>query len=274
MDNQIPRRLIQTGRSRELPLRHRTAVTNLRLLHPDFEYLFFDDQAVQHLIDSEFPQFRAIFDAFPFKIQKYDFFRYLAVYHHGGFYFDLDVYLASPLDDLLATGCVFPFEGLTFSRFLRDRLGMDWQIGNYAFGAAAKHPFLKLIIENCVRSQTDTGWVAPMMAGAPSLSRDDFVVFNTTGPGLISRTLAESPGAAAGVEVLFPADVCDTATWNCFGDRGIHLMDGSWRPSTGFIRRRLAQLWEVRKMRRLIEESRALGKTRRSPGVGQVSALP
>src|ERR1700676_4750324 len=123
----IPKRIIQTGKHTQLPLRSRAMATNLKLLNPDFEYLFFDNDGVQLFIDKEFPQYRSVFDSFQFPIQRYDFFRYLAVYHHGGFYFDLDVLLASGLSDLLEFGCVFPFEGLTLSHYLRNDHKMDWE---------------------------------------------------------------------------------------------------------------------------------------------------
>ena len=95
------------------------------------------------------------FIRFAVPIQRYDFFRYLAIYHLGGFYFDMDVFLASGLSDLLDFGCVFPFEELTINMFLREQYGMDWEIGNYAFGAAAGHPFIHAIIKNCVKAQRD-----------------------------------------------------------------------------------------------------------------------
>ena len=262
MSDRIPKRIIQTAKNANLPLRERAAACNLKLLNPDFEYLFFDDQQVEEFVDSCFPHCRPVFESFPFRIQRYDFFRYLAVYHYGGFYFDLDVFLASGLSDLLESGCVFPFEGLTFSHYLRNKYRMDWQIGNYAFGATERHPFLHAVINNCVRAQEDPKWVQPMMKGVPPLSRSEFFILNTTGPGLLSRTLAEHPALAEGVTVLFPEDVCDVRLWNRFGDLGVHLMDGSWRTKQGFLRRRLAQRWEVWKMQKLLKESRAAGKTR------------
>jgi hypothetical protein len=100
----------------------------------------------------------------------------------------------------------------------------------------------------------------------PVLSRADFLILNTTGPGLLTRTLAESPDLSRMVTVLFPEDVCDLKSWNCFGSLGIHLMDGSWRPSGSFVRRRFKQLLEVWKMDRLVAESRMLGKTRAHVG--------
>jgi hypothetical protein len=262
MNHRIPSRIIQTGKDLDQSLPNRAAISNLRLLNPGYEYLFFDDAGVENFIAREYPQYREIFRSFPFPIQRYDFFRYLAVYHYGGFYFDLDVLLASGLSDLSGAGCVFPFEGLTLSRYLRDRYRMDWEIGNYAFGAAAGHPFLAAIIANCVRAQKEPGWVKPMMRGFPPMFREEFVILNTTGPGLISRTFAENPESAAQVTVLFPADVCDVNNWNRFGDLGIHMMDGSWRMPSSLLRRKVAQYWELWKLRGLMRHSRALGKTR------------
>jgi hypothetical protein len=237
-------------------------MANIRLLNPEYEYLFFDDHAVQTFVDQDFPQYRGIFDSFRFPIQRFDFFRYLAVYRFGGFYFDLDVLLASGLCDLLGCGCVFPFEGLTFSHYLRAQYNMDWEIGNFAFGAAPGHPFLKAVIDNCVKAQGDPKWAKPMMRGSPGLMKSEYLILNTTGPGLLTRTLAENPGLAKMVTVLFPDDVCDARNWNRFGELGVHLMDGSWRIKSNFLHRRLALYWESWSMRRLLRESLKLGPRR------------
>jgi glycosyltransferase involved in cell wall biosynthesis len=259
---EIPKRIIQTGRHVLQPLHIRAMMANIRLLNPDYEYLFFDEDRVQAFMDQEFPEHRAVFDSFKFPIQRYDFFRYLAVYRYGGFYFDLDVMLAVGLSDLLEFSCVFPFEGLTFGHHMRNHHKMDWQIGNYAFGAAAGHPFLKAIIENCVKAQKDSNWVKPMMRGFPPLFASEYFVLNTTGPGLISRTFAENPETAKMVTVLFPDDVCNLVNWNRFGDFGIHFIEGSWRTRSSYVLRRLAQRWENLKMKRLVKQSRKLGRTR------------
>jgi len=203
MNSTIPKRIIQTAKNFDLPLLSKAVVANIRLLNPDFEYMFFDDAQVEEFIDTQFPEYRKIFDSFPVRIQRYDFFRYLAVYYYGGFYFDLDVFLARSLEDLLDFTCVFPFEELTIHRYLRDEYGMDWDIGNYAFGAAAGHPFLQAIIENCIRAQKEPEWIQPMMKPSPRICRDDYYVLNTTGPGLVSRTLAEYSDAVKQIKILF-----------------------------------------------------------------------
>lgn len=263
MNDGIPRRIIQTGKSRNLPLLAQASAANLKLLNPDFDYLFFDDADVEAFIDAEFPEHRSLFDAFPYRIQKYDFFRYLAVYHYGGFYFDLDIFLARGLEELCARSCVFSFEELSLHSFLRVSYGMDWEIGNYAFGAAAGHPFLRAIIDNCVRAQRDAAWPAAMWQSIPKLFRREYYVLDTTGPGLVSRTLAEFPDAATQVSVLFPPDVCDEDRWHQFGDFGVHLQDGGWRSKQNPWLRRLGALWETRVRASAMEQARSQGPSRR-----------
>src|SRR5688572_33333748 len=126
----IPKRIIQTGKTRDLKVLEQAAVANLTLLNPGFDYIYFTDRDVEAFVDQEFPQYRAAFDAFPLPIQRFDFFRYLAVYRLGGFYFDLDVFLARGIGELNAQSCVFPFEELTLNSYLRQRLNMDWEVGN------------------------------------------------------------------------------------------------------------------------------------------------
>jgi len=258
----IPRRIIQTARDRKLSPLARAAATNLRLLHPDWEYVFFDDADIARFVAAEFPEFCAAFHDFSTTIQRIDFFRYLAVCRLGGFYFDLDVFLSENIDPLTRETCVFPFEELTLNRFLRETHQADWEIGNYAFGAAPGHPFLRAVIENCVRALREPRWVAPMLAGIPRIFRDDYRVLATTGPGLITRTLFEDSRAARQVTVLFPADVCDERNWHQFGTYGVHAMDGSWRQKLPFLHRKLELWWEGGLRRRLLVDSQRRGPKR------------
>jgi inositol phosphorylceramide mannosyltransferase catalytic subunit len=262
MQERIPPRIIQTARTRNLSMLARAAQVTLTQLNPGFEFLLFDDIAVESFINETFPQYRDVFDGFPYHIQKFDFFRYLVVWELGGFYFDLDVFLVSGLHPLLERSCVFPFEELTLNRYLRREYNMDWELGNYAFGAARRHPFVGEVIQNCIRAQRDPDWVKPMSRGLPTVLQRENYVLNTTGPGLVSRTLAESPALATSVTVLFPDDVCQSESWHRFGEFGVHLMDGSWRGKEHFIYRRLAWMWEAWLQRRLQGESAKLGDKR------------
>jgi hypothetical protein len=262
MTDKVPRRIIQTDRSTDLPLSAKASAANLRLLNPDFEYLFFDDSQVEQFVDAEFPQYRHVFDSFPVRIQRYDFFRYLSVYHFGGFYFDTDVFLASGLESLLEFGCVFPFEQLSIHCFLNDRYGMDWEIGNYGFGAAPGHPFIEAIIKNVVRSQQSPEWREAMLKPIPRMFRSNYLAPITTGPGLVSRTLAEYSGARDQVKVLFPEDVRDRDNWYRFGNYGVHLQFGSWRNHERLLYRVTRRYWESMKRRALFNESAKRGGKR------------
>src|SRR5437660_3781494 len=245
----IPRLIIQTGPSK-LPLLLQAAIVNVKLLHPDFEYRFYDDAMIDTFLTAHFPEYKREYLAFRFRIQRYDFFRYLAIYKFGGFYLDPDVFLIRDLTPLLAFKCVFPFEELAQCGYFWKHLKMDWQIGNYAFGAEPGHPFLAAVIENCLQAKRVPSWVAPMMRGIPPKLKGEAYVLNTTGPGMLSRTLAENPQLACSINILFPADVCDCGTWHQFGDYGVHSMGGSWRPRSAVLGRLLKRLWRSWNLRR------------------------
>jgi hypothetical protein len=262
----IPKLIIQTGPP-HIPLLLKSATVTARLLHPDFEYRFYDDTMIEAFLAEHFPELRTEYHSFPLRIQKYDFFRYLAVYRFGGFYLDLDVFLTRDLAPLLGSMCVFPFEELAARPYFWTHFQMDWQIGNYAFGAEPGHPFLAATIENCLRAKHSPTWVKPMMKGVPRILRDDVYVLNTTGPGMLSRTLAENLHLSRSIHILFPDDVCDDRCWHQFGDYGVHNMAGSWRPGLNLPERLYIRLWTQRKLRRMLAEGRARGKTR---GIGSM----
>ena len=139
---------------------------------------------------------------------------------------------------------------------------MDWGVGNYAFGASPGHPFIRAVIENCVRGQKDSEWVKAMMRGIPRMFRPQYYVLNATGPGLIARTLSEYPDAAKKVTVLFPENVCDPDNWSKFGTLGVHLMKGTWRKQKGVLRNRLYNIWMTWTEKKLFKESLKLGQAR------------
>ena len=263
MTGKIPRRIIQIwGGEAELPLLAKAVAANVRLLNPDFQYVLFDDARMTDFIARHFAQYRRVFESFRHPIQRYDFFRYLAVYQLGGFYFDTDVLLAYSLEDILGFSCVFPFEHLTVQRFLWREYGMDWEIGNYAFGAVAGHPFLGAIIKNCIRAQEHPEWADAMIKAIPRVFRDDYFSLDTTGPGLVSRTLAEFPRACDHVKVLFPEDVCDPNSWHRFGAYGVHLEVGGWRKRNGMVHRVSLRNWERISRQALSKESPKRGGKR------------
>jgi len=269
----IPKRLFQTSKTAKLSPIERAAQRNLQLLHPEWEYQFYDDDKIIDFVRKNFPDLFSVFVGFPRAIQRVDLFRYLVVYKFGGFYFDLDVFFSEPIDEVTPYSAVFPFEELTISRYLRDEMGIDWEIGNYGFGASANHPFLGAIIDNCVKAQTVSGWSDKMLHEVPSLWRKDYEVLYTTGPGLVTRTLAENAKFDSTVHVLFPDDVCSERNQHQFGRFGVHQMAASWRVKGGLFKRKLALMWESRRRATQLVSSRRLGGTRSYPRIQSTHAL-
>src|SRR4030095_16438200 len=123
-------------------------------------------------------------------------------------------------------------------------------------------PFILAVIKNCVRSLEEPAWALEMYRNIPSSFRGQFVVTNTTGPGMVTRTLAENRDLRSSVTVLFPKDVCEPMTWHRFGDYGAHLMGASWRPSDGCVSAPLAGMWETRTRREFLLDSQSRGPRR------------
>ncbi len=111
-ETRIPKRIIQTWRTKRLQGDYKAWNVQLQKKHPDFEYLLFDDREVAEFVEREFPDFYPMFLSFTgaIRVRKFDLFRFLAVYHYGGFYFDIDLDFSNPVHELLNHSAIFPFE--------------------------------------------------------------------------------------------------------------------------------------------------------------------
>ena len=256
----IPKRIVQIwGGTAELPAIAKASATNIRLLLPDFEYRLYDDEAIRDFLSTEPKEHQDAYDGFAAPIQRYDFLRYLLVYRLGGFYFDTDVLLIGTFNHLLDKPAVFPFDRLTWSETLRTKHGMDWELGNFAFGAEQGHRLLGLLIDNCLRARKDASWAVELIKDLPSALREDLRIIFTTGPGMVTRTLAENPHLLESTHVLFPEDVfAKSKCWSQFGHYGVHLGVGGWRPRYQRLRKWLVNTLAHRNESRAFSFSRSL----------------
>jgi mannosyltransferase OCH1-like enzyme len=146
----IPKIIIQTWKSNSIPNRYIPLIDSIKQHNPDYQYLFFTDNAIEHFLKINYPQYYQTYLHLPIKIQKIDFFRYVAVYHYGGFYMDLDMSCLKSFDDLLRYDCIFPVDEFIseymckFPRYknICDK-GQYFLLGQYAFASSPKHPFIK-----------------------------------------------------------------------------------------------------------------------------------
>jgi len=185
----IPKIIIQTWKTQTVPLKYKTMVDSLRNLNPDYEYKFFSDNDIDEFLKKNYPDYYMTYAKLPIKIQKIDFFRYIAVYHFGGFYFDLDMKGLQPLDEIVLNNqCVFPVDEMINSELCKQKRyqhfcsqNMYFLLGQYAFAAKAKDPFIKLLIDNIHMN------IGEIIQKYSMVANKEMYVYTTTGPDYVSN---------------------------------------------------------------------------------------
>jgi mannosyltransferase OCH1-like enzyme len=215
--------IIQTWKTTEVPQHYKNFVNKIKTMNPTWNYMFFDDDDIMHFMKSTTPKYYETFLNLTGKIQQIDFFRYVAIYYYGGLYLDLDIEIVNGFDDIDLTKCIFPIE----SKNPVDEILVSQSaplVGNYAFYAPKRHPFIKNIIENIVNQRIPNETILTAQKNHTDDSRDVYVYYRT-GPILVSQTYADFGLADDSVILIEPDPYMD----NCFGKYGFHRCYGSWR---------------------------------------------
>jgi hypothetical protein len=230
----IPKIIIQTWKTKNVPTDYGMFTNSVKKHHPDYTYLFFDDNDIDMFIRTTYPQYYSTFQRLPIKIQQIDFFRYIAVYHYGGFYLDIDIEVYKNFDPLLNNDCIFPIDeyidenncGGTRFKALYDK-GWHFLVGQYAFAARPHHPFLKKVIDrirdllpkylelytNC-KNYT---FKEKNSIGEPG--KLEQYIFSTTGPDFITREYVKY-NQREDITLLHPKQ--------CLGEYATHFSQGNW----------------------------------------------
>ena len=218
----IPKNIIQTYKTFEsIPIECKNNIKKIKELHPDYNYMFYDDNDVQKFMETEFKNLLSFYYSLPYNIQRFDLFRILVVYRYGGFYFDIDVNLTKRIDDkLLDSNIVFPVE---FTKdymewFFRNQKKPDYfyleeQLGQYAFASQPKHTFLKEYLINILRKKIS----------CVSINDKKEYVCCTTGPRILTLTYYQSK-LKNHITLLHNSQNMNMT----FGDYGRHTCLGSW----------------------------------------------
>jgi len=150
----IPKIIIQTWKSNDIPNKYYKYILSIQKDNPNYKYLFFTDEDIDNFFKKEYPNYYDTYLKLPVKIQKIDFFRYVAVYHYGGFYLDLDMNSLYPFDELLNYQCIFPVdqniylnkcENIRFKYYCDQNI--NFMLGQYAFAAKPRDKFIKKLID-------------------------------------------------------------------------------------------------------------------------------
>lgn len=196
ISGQIPKRIIQiysAGKTSHYDSKYIPLIKSVKSLNPECEYMFFDDEAIDSFLTNYYPEYISTYKSLPNLIQRVDFFRYLAIYHYGGLYLDLDIRGLKPLDDaFFSHSCLFPIDEYLsepMKRWPRYRpflnQGCAFLLGQYAFAAEPKHPFLWYLV-NQIHSHCQAT-VAEYEKRKPMRKQErEWFVYRTTGPDFVT----------------------------------------------------------------------------------------
>jgi mannosyltransferase OCH1-like enzyme len=153
-NDEIPKIIIQTWKTNNIPMKYKNDILSIKKYNKDYKYIFFSDEDIEVFLKMNYPEYYKTYINLPVVIQKIDFFRYIAVYHYGGFYFDLDMKGYYPLDQILKYDCIFPVDqNITDKQCKNSRYtkyckqNMRILLGQYAFAAKPHNEFIKLLID-------------------------------------------------------------------------------------------------------------------------------
>lgn len=101
MKNKInfPKIIHQTYRDNNLPDNFKKSSQEWQRLNKDWIYKLWTDAMIDDYINTKHPQYKKMFDNFPYKIQKIDTIRYFILFDFGGVYSDLDIVPLKSLDE-------------------------------------------------------------------------------------------------------------------------------------------------------------------------------
>ncbi len=106
----IPRIIHQMWKDNNIPSELEPVVRSVKENHPNYEYLFWTDETIMGFISKEYPEILFFYTQLPYPIQRSDLARLLILFHYGGVYVDLDMYIEKPLDSLLKGRCFLGYE--------------------------------------------------------------------------------------------------------------------------------------------------------------------
>src|SRR5436309_2112710 len=102
-ESEIPKKFHQIwfqGQAR-MPARYLAYQKALKDLHPGYEYEFWDEPRIAHLLQRRYPTFYQLWCSLPFMIQKIDAAKLFILHRYGGIYMDLDMEPIRSIEPLL-----------------------------------------------------------------------------------------------------------------------------------------------------------------------------
>jgi mannosyltransferase OCH1-like enzyme len=228
-EEKIPKIIIQTWKDNIIPGRYYKDIKSLMKNNKDYKYIFFSDNDIEKFLQENYPEYYETYMKLPYKIQKIDFFRYVAVYHYGGFYFDLDISGLESLDSLLGYDTIFPVDIFLSNNCnhvrskdvcINNKLEINHLLGQFAFAASKNNNFIKYIIDgihNNIDKYIDT------IEKNEDFDREIYI-YKTTGPDYVTRMYLDYDDRN---NILILKNKHNREQF--FGDYAYHNCYGTWK---------------------------------------------
>jgi GR25 family glycosyltransferase involved in LPS biosynthesis len=150
----------------DIPKRYQESDSILKALHPDWEFIEWNEAQILDFISEEYPELIAIYLSYDVPVKRHDFSRYLILNKFGGVFIQHSFVFQKNIEPLIGQ------DQLVFSTKMADPKRED-ELANNFMGSIENHPFWKYMISNLVKSANIEN------------------VMSATGPFLLTKTLKE-----------------------------------------------------------------------------------
>jgi mannosyltransferase OCH1-like enzyme len=215
IENKIPKTIIQTWKTNKIPNKYKILVESIKKNNNEFKYILITDQDMENLVKNKYPEYYNKFSNLKKKIMKIEFIRCLAIYHYGGFYFDLDMSINKNLSPLFKYNAIVPIELYNNTDKILQKQNMNYLLGNYALAGSRGNKFFKLVCENILNERIDNKYIP---------KNEHSEIYYLSGPVMLSQSYLDY-NKKKSVKLLEHPNKKHAS----FGDYGTHHMFGSWK---------------------------------------------
>jgi mannosyltransferase OCH1-like enzyme len=123
---------------KSMPEKCHMCIQRAKQIYPSFTFHLWNDESVEQLLQTHFPEYLAAFQGLPRLIMKIDMIRYFIMYKFGGMYLDTDYFVLNSFD-FSTHEVVLPAN--------REENGIPTCVGNCIFASRPNHSFWKQLMD-------------------------------------------------------------------------------------------------------------------------------
>jgi len=139
----IPKIIHQVWEGKSIPDLFLQMSETWKKFHLQWQYEFWNGERMKAFIDNHYPFLKDIYMNYKYKIQRWDFIRYLILYKFGGMYVDFDFECLDSFDDYLTDYICYFAKEPEQHRVLSKK---DMLFSNALMVTPPGHPFFKYVI--------------------------------------------------------------------------------------------------------------------------------